>query len=514
MTIQPLNLWDTFLRVAQQRSAASALIYCDQVAVTFTSLLKDSERCASSLSQLGIKRGDVVGIFHTKSPACFAAMLACLRLGAPYVNLDEENPEMRLLRIIDTCKPKIILADEQLSTSANEACQLCKIPLIKLHDLPDSETYSANLHLDPVIGSDIAYLMFTSGSTGIPKGAAISHAQVLGFVSWAKREICIMENDILSNVNPMHFDNSVFDFYASLFNGAALTPVHRDVVKNPGELVKHIAKVECTVWFSVPSLLIYLMALRAFDAFVWKSIRAVVFGGEGFPIQELRKLYAHFGNDVRMINVYGPTECTCICSAHDVLLQNLDQISGYPPIGQIAPEFRALLLDDDDSVAQGETGELCLIGPHVGLGYYNDPERTAASFVRNPFCTTHHEKMYRTGDLMRIDPKDGLFYFVGRKDNQVKHMGYRIELEEIEFSLSSIQGISQCVVVLKKTHTKFSRLVAFVSVTNEAISCSSIIQSLQSTLPNYMIPSHIEIRTELPKNANGKIDRKYLENEI
>ena len=440
-------------------------------------------------------------------------MLACLKLGLPYTNLDDQNPPHRLRNVLQTCRPRLILCDGSVSASAIQTCILEGIPVAdtafaSLLDVSDSPEPS--LPNDPVLGSDIAYLMFTSGSTGLPKGVAITHLQLINFIAWTRQEFDIRKGDILSNVNQMFFDNSVFDFYSSLFNGAALAPIERSLLKDPQRLVQTINEAGCTIWFSVPSLLIYLAATRVLTHHSWPSVRAIIFGGEGYPKPELRKLYEWFGNRSRLVNVYGPTECTCICSAHDIREQDLADSIGLPPIGHLAPNFRGLLLNGNEPATLGDTGELCLIGPNVGLGYYRDPARTDAAFVPNPFCDTHREYMYRTGDLMRVAPEDGLLHFSGRKDNQIKHMGYRIELEEIEFALARLPGVTQCAVLYSRVRSQFGSLLAYVTGDADQLDAHHITTQLRLILPEYMIPRRIEILSALPRTASGKIDRVTL----
>ena len=508
------NLQRAFSLQASAHAESPALVMGRREEVTYAALNLRSDYLARYLSSAGVGRGDVVGIFHSKKVDGYAVMLACLKIGAPYVNLDDENPPDRLRKILQTSQPRLLVADGPVPESTAQACSLDGLTPIDLTRLSPSHPTTPSPPLtEAVIGSDIAYIMFTSGSTGIPKGVAISHSQVINFIAWARHEFGIAPGDVISNVNPMFFDNSVFDFYASLFNGAALAPVPRASLKDPQRLAQQVSDSACTIWFSVPSLLIYLTATRTLDHSTWPAMRAMVFGGEGYPKPELQKLYKLLGSRVRFVNVYGPTECTCICSAYDVTERDFAEPAGLPPIGHLARNFRCLLLDGDQPVPTGESGELCLLGPNVGIGYYRDPKRTAEAFVANPCCTSHTERMYRTGDLMRLDPADGLLRFVARKDNQIKHMGYRIELEEIESALACMPGVSQCAVVYKRSRSQFGNIVAYVSGDTSRLDPEQIAAQACAILPAYMLPRRIEVRDALPKNANGKIDRKTLTEE-
>jgi len=271
--------------------------------------------------------------------------------------------------------------------------------------------------------------------------------------------------------------------------------------------VRRVDEAECTIWFSVPSLLIYLMTMKVLRADTFLRIRTIIFGGEGYPKSELAKLFALYGERCRLVNVYGPTECTCICSAFSISAGDLAG-PGFPPLGRIADNFSYLVLDADKPVMPGEIGELCLMGPQLGLGYYNDAERTNAAFVGNPLASARSERMYRTGDLVR--ELDGMLHFVGRKDNQIKHMGYRIELEEIEAAINELAYVIQAAVIYQRVSESFGHIVAYIASGEESVTEGRAREDLKSQLPAYMIPNRFIISSQLPKNANGKVDRAQL----
>lgn len=500
-----------FHAIANRYPDRLALRLIDGGKLTYRELDRLSNRMARGLLDRGLGRRDIVGIFNSKSPLGFAAMLAALKLGAAYVNLDDQNPSHRIDLMLRTCRPRLILTDGMLAPALADISNEAGAVPVTLSDLAADTRFSAEPLAETarVVGSDPAYLMFTSGSTGVPKGVMIAHQSVLNFINWSKETFDIQPNDILTNVNPIYFDNSVFDFYSALFSGAALVPIPRDIVSQPARLISIVEEMECTLWFSVPSLLIYLMTLKQLSIRSWPSMRQLVFGGEGYPKGELKKLFDLFGQRARLVNVYGPTECTCICSAYRISKDDLLNPEGLPPLGKIANNFAYTILGDDDRpVALGEAGELCLLGPQIGLGYCNAPERTSASFVSNPQNTTFHERMYRSGDLVRQD-NAGMLWFVGRKDNQIKHMGYRIELEEIEAALNTIPTVTQSAAVYQRVREQHGRIVAFVAGP-VGTAGQDIRKALRNRLPEYMIPDRILILADLPKNANGKIDRVEL----
>jgi D-alanine--poly(phosphoribitol) ligase subunit 1 len=358
-----------------------------------------------------------------------------------------------------------------------------------------------------VTASTPAYIMFTSGSTGFPKGAVMTHQNLMNFIDWARVEFGISENDVLTNVNPLYFDNSVFDVYASLFNGAALVPYDKSIIMDTGRFVASIESCGCTLWFSVPSMLIYLQKLRVFTPMRFKNFRKVIFGGEGYPKAKLKILFDLYNHRLDLVNVYGPTECTCICSAHTIVAEDFEDMQGYPRLGYLIPNFDYLILDEElKPVLIGQPGELCLRGPNVGLGYYNDTERTAEAFIQNPLNQAYRDVIYRTGDLVSLGV-DQQLYIHGRADNQVKHMGYRIELEEIETALSRLKYVNQAVVVHKRNNN--SRLIAVVE-SSVGDNGTKITDDLRKHLPDYMVPNEVRLVSSIPKNQNGKVDRAFL----
>jgi D-alanine--poly(phosphoribitol) ligase subunit 1 len=509
----PYNVGLAYAGIASDFSQHAALRFAGGRVVTHEELNDAANRMAALLAGRGLRRGDVIGIVHTKTLPCYAAMLAALKLGAAYVNLDDQNPPARLRHILGTARPKFIVAQDP-PPGLSAAFEQPHPEILAMSDSRVAGEYERAPAGEPaqsesVTGADPAYIMYTSGSTGVPKGALMTHANVLNFGAWAAKRFAIGASDTLTNVNPMYFDNSVFDFYGSLLNGAALAPMARETVANPPVLLEQVEAAGCTVWFSVPSLLIYLTTLKLMTPLRLPAIRAFVFGGEGYPKPELRKLFAAYGTRSRLINVYGPTECTCICSAWDVRAQDLEDPNGLVTLGPVAENFSMLVLSDDQPVAPGEVGELCLLGPQVGLGYVNDAERTGRSFAPNPLNARWAERMYRTGDLVRLGSDERTLDFVGRADNQIKHMGYRIELEEIEAALHQIDGIVQAAVLHRAGRRETKLLVAYVAAERD-VTDGELRLRLADLLPPYMIPQQFKVRPALPKNANGKVDRIAL----
>jgi D-alanine--poly(phosphoribitol) ligase subunit 1 len=489
MTSACHNLGQLFARAVEQFGSRSALTGENNDLLTYRDLDRLSNKIGRFLLAQGIRLGDRIALSMEKSPTAYALIIAALKIGAPYVALDPRNPPARRDAILDQCTPTLVFTDSQVE--------------------PWSAFSDAAIEPSPAItGSSPAYLMFTSGSTGTPKGAVISHANLLGFIEWTQAQYGFTPEDVHTHLNPLYFDNTVFDIYSTFFSGGTLVPFDFATVQDPGKLVRRLRETKSTVWFSVPSLLMYLQVMRLATRENLGRLRHVIFGGEGFPKPKLKQLFDELGPEVELHNVYGPTECTCICSSYRVSAPDFDSLEGLPPLGVLADHFSQHILDGDRPVPVGDVGELCLGGQCVGLGYFNRPDLTAAAFVQNPANRAFREIIYRTGDLVRVNPQDGKLHFIGRRDFQVKHMGYRIELEEIQHALLAIDGVDEAA-VLHHLANEVSELVAVVA-SKQSLNVADIRRELLNRIPKYMVPFKIHAVERLPKNANGKTDRALL----
>ncbi|MCO6499930.1 MAG: amino acid adenylation domain-containing protein [Vicingus serpentipes] len=510
------NLGQLFEKIAKENSDKNAIQCVDDTSVSYNKLNVLSNKIAHYLLQENIKRNDVIAILNNKTPVSYAIMIACLKIGATYTNIDPKSPIERFNRMVAICNPKLLFYYQDENIIINEFSS----EIINTIDYSSNEFANAINKLEDsfprynemVNANTPVYIMFTSGSTGFPKGVVISHQNILNFIKWSKATYHTTVKDVFTNINPMHFDNSVFDFYSSLFTGAAIVPVNENLTRNPRKLLDALNQVKPTVWFSVPSMLVYVLNMRALKETDLPTLRVVTYGGEGFPKNQLKKLWQHWGNRVRFVNVYGPTECTCICSSYDVSeidMENDDLL----PLGHMAPNFYGLVLDENgDEVKVGEVGELCLGGPNVGIGYYNNLEKTEEVFISNPVITTHKEMVYKSGDLVKQDAETKMFLFCGRKDNQIKRMGYRIELEEIENAFNAIEYVKESAVIYLDNEKYPSKIIACLNSNNEDKEKTS--EVLKKYLPSYMLPDLYFYFAQLPKNQNGKIDRLKLKEEL
>jgi D-alanine--poly(phosphoribitol) ligase subunit 1 len=498
------GLWNAFAANAQAGLAAPALIFGD-VVCSFGELQALARRCAAALVARGVRHGDVVALQLPKRRIAYALLLACLRLGAPYVFLDPKNPPERTARTVARLQPKILFSEINTVNPFGETLTLNPADgegwLAGFAATADDAAYP------PVTGTDPAYIMFTSGSTGEPKGAVIPQQGVLSLMQWARRMIGDPARERFTAINPLHFDNSVFDIYCGLLNGAALVPVETSEMTNPATWVKTIRAAGATIMFAVPTLFLILDQLGLLTPKALPGIRIFQFGGEGYPTAKLREFHDRFAGSARLINVYGPTETSCICSSVEItpgILVAPD--SKFPPLGTMHPDFSYAILDDlQSAVLPGQAGELWIGGPCVGLGYYANPGETATRFRQDPRQDKYRAVYYRSGDRVREDG-EGRLWFQGRVDNQVKIRGHRIELEEIDLAVQSVPDVQRAVAVVLPGADGDEVAVAYMA--GKAVATEEVLAVCKQKLPAYMRPARVAQFDELPRNANGKVDRR------
>ena len=468
--------------------------------MTFAQFAAAARAVGSALSAKVGPRS-VVGFYMDKSVATAAGFFGAMYAGCAYSQLNLRHPAVRIRAILDTLACPVVVTDREHGA----ALEAMDVPyeILYLEDLLKSETDEAALARvrAQMLDVDPLYVNFTSGSTGTPKGVVVCHRSVIDFISCFTEIFGITERDVLANQAPFDFDVSVKDIYSGVMTGAEVAIIPTAYFTNPTKLMDFICEKKSTVLVWAVSALCFLTTMNAIEYRKPEHLRAIMFSGEVMPIKHLNKLRKLLP-EVMYVNLYGPTEITCNCTYY--IVDREFDLTQTLPIGVPFPNERILLLmEDGREAAPGETGELCVSGTAVAMGYYKDPERTAAVFTQNPLNSAYLEPIYRTGDLVRLE-ENGEMVYVSRKDFQIKHMGHRIELGEIETAISAVEGVSRaCCVYL---HDK-GKILAF---TCGSADKKAITDGLHDVLPAYMIPNIFMQVEEMPLNKNGKIDRNAL----
>jgi amino acid adenylation domain-containing protein len=509
---------------------ASAASFPDRVAVedgdrllTYADLDIRSNRLANLLRELGVARGDRVGLYLDKSIEAVISIYGILKCGGVYVPLDPAAPTQRLGYIARDCGLRVLV-----SSSAKEAAWAELVthgaPLDAIVSADNAQDLVGDLvdvrvtaaeeidRQDPVapdvgvISLDLAYILYTSGSTGLPKGVMLSHQNALAFVRWAVEAFDVGEGDRLSNHAPLHFDLSVFDLYATAMAGATVVLVPQALSVFPVQVRDFIERKHISIWYSVPSILSMLTLRGGLRVGSLPELRTVLFAGEVFPTKYLRSLMGLLPR-ASFYNLYGPTE-TNVCTCYHV--PKLPDDATEPiPIGQAIDDVEVFAIREDGTpAALGDVGELLVRGDTVMSGYWGDPDRSARGLVPDPRGRVYRDTVYRTGDLVRVRA-DGDCELVGRRDHQVKSRGYRIELGDIEAALYSHPDVLECAAVAVPDPLVTNRIVAFVAASDGLVE-PDLVKAAAERIPHYMLPERIEFMDELPKTSTGKIDRPAL----
>jgi amino acid adenylation domain-containing protein len=407
--------------------------------LTYRELDDLASRLAHVMIAGGVSRGDRVGIYINKSIAAVVSLLAVLKVGAAYVPLDPGAPVSRLAFIVGNCGIKCLLTSTRTAPKLRDMFpDRNPLTLVVVTDaaqpLPDlpcrivgwQEVQSAAAHRasEATIETDLGYVLYTSGSTGAPKGVMISHRTSLTFINWACEAFHVGPGDCLSSHAPFHFDLSIFDVFVALKAGATIALVPEGLSTFPVRLAEWIDKNQISIWYSVPSVLSALVLHGRLDRFEFGALRTVLFAGEVFPVKFLRDTMAALPR-ADFFNLYGPTE-TNVITCYQVPQLPPDQTHPIP-LGTACANMEVFGVDDDGQIVSrvGQVGELIARGSCLAYGYWGDPEKTAQSFVRNPLQSDYEDRAYKTGDLVTLD-EHGNYVFLGRRDHMVKSRGYRI----------------------------------------------------------------------------------------
>ena len=496
---------------------ASAKAFPDKTAfsdprssVTFEILLQNSRKIAGYFLSKGFMTGSERSVlfYMEKCTPALSVMFAGAYCNAFYCFVDIRQSDERALSIIERVNPSVIVTDdanrERLLRIMNGDCKP-----VMIEELTD-ETFLDGLPVDEDALADARnqfydglplYVNFTSGSTGVPKGVAVSHASVIDFISVFTKTFGIKDSDVIANQAPFDFDVSVKDIYSGLYTGATVRLIPREYFTNPTLLMDYLADGGTTVIIWAVTAMCFVSIMNGFDYRTPDKLRLVMFSGEIMPVKQLMKWQDHV--NATYINLYGPTEITCNCTYHVIDRQYGKE--DVIPIGIPFENEKVFLLDEENRLItkSGIEGEICVAGTCLAIGYYKDPDKTAEAFVQNPLNDRYYERIYRTGDLGKYDD-DHLLYYTSRKDHQIKHMGQRIELADIELSATAVDGVSRSCCLYDE---KKKKIILFYTGDIEKESLSL---ALKEKLPEFMIPGKTVQLSEFPINKNGKIDRTAL----
>lgn len=468
--------------------------------ITYSELKKYGEAIGTVISGENTIRRPVA-IYLEKSVRVIASFMGILFSGNYYCPIDISMPDERARVILETLNPIAIITDEEHKASVEKIYSQAKILIYSEAIKGVIDEFALESIRERIIDADPAYVLFTSGSTGIPKGVVISHQSIIDYTEWVTETFDITSNDSFGNQAPFYFDNSILDIYSGIRNGATVYIIPQSFFAFPVNVVKYLISKKITTIFFVPSVLSMIARLRILKKIVPDTVKKVLFCGEVMPTKDLN-VWREYLPGALYANLYGPTEITDVCSYYIVDREFGDD---EPlPIGKACRNTEIILLDEEGNIpTHGELGEICIRGRSLALGYYNSKEKSDGVFVQNPTNDLYRDIIYKTGDLGYWNEYDELMYSC-RKDFQIKHMGHRIELGEIETSMGDLESIDTCACIYDDAG---KNIVLFYSGdSNETV----IKEHLAKKVPEYMVPAKYVHINEFPHNANGKIDRKEL----
>ncbi|EOV9527059.1 amino acid adenylation domain-containing protein [Bacillus cytotoxicus] len=507
----------------KQTPQAIAIEYGDEK-VTYSELDHLSNRLAHCLREKGVKRGDLIGIMTNPGPYMLIGMLGILKSGAAYVPLDPSYPLNRIHYILNHAKVEILLSEQAFKTQISQLLQKQTLMDIVVYIDPwetdvqmslqqiEKETWMSYSHQEierinhP---DDIMTVLYTSGSTGHPKGVVLQHRGYMNRLNWHQDIFKLKLGERVAQKTSCCFDVSIWELFWPLMFGGTVCPVHKDVVRNPWRLARWIIETRISVMHFVPSLFGEFIHSIEDKAYHFPNLRWLIFSGEALPASVIKKWLQTYGESTGLANLYGPTEASIDVTYHIIEgNQILDGSENSILIGKPLNNVHVKILDEDmREVPKGTIGELWIGGIQLAKGYLNNPSKTKEAFKMNLFSEIPGDYLYRTGDLVKMRP-DGNLEYHGRIDNQVKVRGFRVELGEIEAVIHSHSSVKEVGVVTLDSPEEHKQLIA--CVVGNCLEEQELKRFIGQKLPYYMIPHRIEFLSSLPKNHNGKLDRKVM----
>jgi amino acid adenylation domain-containing protein len=507
---------------AADQSPEKEAICCSGKSLTYGELALRSSSLARVLREQGVRRGDRVGIFMNKSLEAVISLYGIMKAGAAYVPLDPFAPHTRLSYVIKDCGIRCLISKGEKHAALQHILTAdtgleCILGIDDGEELPcKSISWRVIFDAPPLTSpyeklteQDLSYILYTSGSTGNPKGIVHTHRSALSFALWGHDTYKVSSQDRLSNHAPLHFDLSTFDLFSSAIAGATTVIIPEAITKFPASLSKLIAEERISIWYSVPFALIQLLQHGNLHLRDLSALRWILFAGEVFPTKHLRQLMTALP-DVHFSNLFGPTE-TNVCTYYNLppVLADSDETI---PIGRPCENVEDLVVDGDNRpVEPGEVGELLIRGGIVMRGYWGQPEKNKRGFFHRRNVSDLEDLFYRTGDLVQL-MADGNYRYRGRKDRQIKTRGYRVELDEVETTLSSHPMVQEAAVYTVSDGQGCNLIeAAVIPCALGNMSETQILEYLNARLPSYAVPVKIHLMADFPRTSTGKINRRELQ---
>lgn len=474
---------------------------------TFRELEQRAKRCAAELLIHGVGLNDPIAVFLPKCAEIIFADLGIVYSGNIYTNLDTKSPAQRIRNILDNINPRLVITSRELADTLQQLGWTADRVLFIEDAIDEVQAYDGPAilaRLDQVIDTDPLCIINTSGSTGTPKGVVLNHRSTIDFMDWVFNTFDMQSETRIGSLSPFYFDIYTLELNLCLAKGATLVIIPDGLAVFPAKLVDFLQNQAINFLFWVPSIMVNISNQGLLEKFDLGALKTIFFAGEVFPMKHLnhwRKLLPQ----TTFVNLYGPIEISVDCTYF--ILDRAFNDEDALPIGFPCRNSDILILNDGNKpCATGEHGELCVRGSSLALGYWNAPEKTAKAFVQNPLNSRYPELIYRTGDTVFRNER-GEIMFLGRKDFQIKHMGYRIELSEIEHQVLCIPGIANACVLYSKARKE---ITLFYETKEGEVTPATIRMELSKIFPKYMLPTEFHPTQELPRNPNGKIDRNGL----
>lgn len=506
------NFYNEFAKTVKNNQEKVA-VYDGYVSVTFSQLAKRELKLASCINAInGGKIKTPVGIFLPKCVDLIAADIGIIHSGNFYMNLDVKYPEERLRNIFKIVQPSCIVTSTKYK-SIMEAVDP-NMPLVIVDEVTDNSIekgFDDELakRLELMIDTDPLCIINTSGSTGTPKGVVLNHRSFYDFLDCSVETWGLGDNEVLSSLSPAIFDIYSYELTLLIAKSATIVVIPENYAMFPVKILELLQKHSATYLFWVPTIMVNIANMGLLDKMDIPSLKHIWFAGEVFPTKQFNVWFRKFKNQARFVNLYGPIEITLDCTWFEIT-KEYDENKPLP-IGYACKNTEILILNENNElVGKNEEGEICVRGTGLAMGYYNNPEKTAAAFVQNPLNHSYPELIYRTGDVGLIND-DGEIIFKGRKDTLIKHSGYRIELSEIEhIIMNKLKLVKNCCVVYNWSKKE----ITLIYENDTELDIATLRKQIAADLPKYMIPTAYVYMKELPRGGTGKIDRALLNKQV